>query len=98
MKNSGTFIFAMTVTAGLFFAGRIVIGSGEAEVRPLAKSLGSATINDCRITGRIEGRTNGVFAVFDFENPTKQSHANISNTRRKDRFVNRIMTLKSESL
>ena len=28
----------------------------------------------------------------------EQSHANISNTRRKDRFVNRIMTLKSESL
>ena len=71
MKHSGTFVFAMTVSACLFFAGRLVIGSGEAEVRPLAQSLGVATLSDCKLTGRIEGRTNGVFAVFDLENPTK---------------------------
>ena len=72
MKHSRTFIFALTVSACLCFAGRLVIGSGESEVRPLARSLGAATINDCRVTGRIEGRTNGVFAVFDLENPTKE--------------------------
>lgn len=69
MKQSGTFMFSMMVTACLFFAGRLVVGSGEAEVRPLAKSLGVAMINDCKVMGRIEGRTNGVYVVFDFSNP-----------------------------
>ncbi len=72
MKQSETFVFAMTVSACLFLAGRLVIGSGEAEVRPLAQPLGVATINECRMTGRVEGRTNGVFAVFDLENPTQE--------------------------
>ena len=71
MRHSGTFVFAMTVSACLFFAGRLVIGSGGSDVRPLAKSLGVATINECRIMGRIEVRTYGVYAVFDFENPTQ---------------------------
>lgn len=70
MKHLNTFLFAMTASTCFFFAGRMVIGSGGADVRPLAKSLGSATINDCRLTGRIESRTNGIFAVFDFDNPT----------------------------
>jgi hypothetical protein len=60
------------VSACLFLAGRLVIGSGEAEVRPLAQPMGVATINECRLTGRVEGRTNGVFAVFDLENPTRE--------------------------
>jgi hypothetical protein len=71
MKQSGTFVFAMTVSACLTFAGRWVIGSGGVDVRPLAKSLGAATINECRVTGRIESRPQGVYAVFEFENPTK---------------------------
>jgi len=71
MKQPGTFAYAMTVSAGLFFAGRLVIGSGAPEVRPLAKSLGTATIQACSMKGRIESRTNGVYAVFVFENPTR---------------------------
>jgi hypothetical protein len=70
MNQSGTFVFAMTVTACLTFAGRMVIGSGGADVRPLAKSLGAATLNECRVTGRIESRPQGVYAVFYLENPT----------------------------
>ena len=65
-------MFSMMATACLFFAGRLVVGSGGAEVRPLAKSLGVATINDCKVTGRIEGRTNGVYVVFDFSNPAAE--------------------------
>ncbi len=72
MKQSATFVFAMTVSACLFFAGRLVIGSGEGAVRPLAQSLGVATVSECKLTGRVEGRTNGVFAVFDIENPTQE--------------------------
>lgn len=73
MKQSRTFVFAMTASACLFFAGRLVIGSGAHDVRPLAKSLGVATVNECRVMGRIESRTNGgVYAVFDFENPARE--------------------------
>lgn len=72
MKHLNTFLFAMTASTCFFFAGRMVIGSGGADVRPLAKSLGSATINDCRLTGRIESRTNGIYAVFDFDNQTAE--------------------------
>jgi hypothetical protein len=65
-------MFSMMVSACLFFAGRLVVGSGGADVRPLAKPLGVAMINDCKVTGRIEGRTNGVYAVFDFSNPAAE--------------------------
>ena len=71
MKQSSTFISAMTASACLFFAGRLVVGSGAPDVRPLAKSRGAATVNECMVRGGIEGRTNGVYAVFEFENPTK---------------------------
>lgn len=70
MKESATFVFAVTASACLCFAGRWVIGSGESEVRPLARSRGTAMINECCVTGRIESRSNGVYAVFDFVNPT----------------------------
>ncbi|MEI6807906.1 MAG: hypothetical protein WCN95_04230 [bacterium] len=72
MKHLNTFLFTMTASTCFFFAGRMVIGSAGADVRPLAKSLGSATINQCRLTGRIESRTNGVYAVFDFDNQTAE--------------------------
>ncbi len=70
MKQSNIFIFSMMASACLFFAGRLVVGSGGTDVRPLAKSLGVATINDCKVMGRIEGRTNGVYVVFDVANPS----------------------------
>lgn len=69
MKQSRLFVSAMTVSACLFFAGRMVVGSGGSDARPLAKSLGTATINECKVLGKIESRSNGVYAVFDFENP-----------------------------
>lgn len=72
MKPVQTFLFSMTSTAALVIAGQFVIGSGETGTRPLAKSLGVATVNECKVTGRIESRTNGVFAVFDFENASPQ--------------------------
>lgn len=71
MKHLNMFLFAMTVSACIFFAGRLVIGSGSSEGRPLAKSLGAAAINECNLTGRIEGRANGVYAIFDIDNPSK---------------------------
>lgn len=71
MKQSVTFLFAMTVSACIFHAGRMVVGIDEPGIRPLAKSLGEATIDECKVRGRIESRTNGVYAVFDFENPQK---------------------------
>ncbi|MFZ4394320.1 MAG: hypothetical protein ACOYOU_01685 [Kiritimatiellia bacterium] len=77
MKQPHTFMSAMIASTCLFLAGGLVVGSGVLEgnpdVRPLARSLGVATVNDCRVRGRIEGRTNGVFAVFDFENPVKEA-------------------------
>jgi hypothetical protein len=77
MKQPHTFMSAMIASTCLFLAGGLVVGSGvlegNPEVRPLARSLGVATVNDCRVRGRIEGRTNGVFAVFDFENPAKEA-------------------------
>lgn len=69
MKQSVTFLFAMTVSACIFHAGKMAIGTDTYAVRPLAKSLGVATLDECKVRGRIESRTNGVFAVFDFENP-----------------------------
>jgi len=72
MKQLRTFVFSMATSACLFFAGLLVIGSGDPDTRPLARSLGAATINECKVMCRIEGRTNGVYAVFDFENPTKE--------------------------
>ena len=75
MKQSVTFVFALTVSACLFHAGRLVVGVDEPYIRPLAKSLGVATINECKVRGRIEGRTNGTYAVFEFENPTKEEKA-----------------------
>lgn len=69
MNQSKTFLFALTVSACFTFANRLVIGSGGPDVRPLAKSLGAATINECKVMGRIESRPQGVYAVFDFENP-----------------------------
>ena len=77
MKQPNTFVSAMTISACVFFAGRFVTGSGATDgvptVRPLAKSLGAATVSECRVRCRIEGRTNGVYAVFEFENPTKDA-------------------------
>lgn len=70
MNQTQTFLFAMTVTACVTLANRLVIGSAESEIRPLAKSRGVATLDDCQVTGRIESRPAGVFAVFDVDNPT----------------------------
>jgi len=61
MKQSDTFMFAMMVSACLSFAGRLVIGSGDTDTIPLAESLGVATINECRVMGRIERRTRRLY-------------------------------------
>jgi hypothetical protein len=71
MNHPKTFVLAMTVTACFTFANRLLIGSDESDVRPLAKSRGVATINECQVRGRIESRPQGVYAVFEFENTTE---------------------------
>lgn len=69
MKETRLFLTALLTTACLTFANRWLIGSDSPQGRPLAPSRGAASLEGCLLTGRIEGRAEGVFAVFEIDNP-----------------------------
>ena len=66
MKDVTVFMLSMVLAAGIVYPGRSVdAGTGAKMERPVAVSTGTVLMDDCRITGQLVRRDDGIHAEIE---------------------------------